>query len=123
MKPIEKNDLPLQVADDPEIFDRVHLARYTLDSLDLEREIVGLFLTQLPETLAMIDQAASPQDWKLATHSLKGAAAAVGARRICRIAAELEAASVEDFGQRHRLGEELAAAADEFRAFAGQIYA
>ena len=33
------------------IFDRAQLARYTMDSTDLEREIVGLFVAQLPSIL------------------------------------------------------------------------
>ena len=123
MKPVEKSQIPLPVEDHPEVFDRAHLARYTMDSIDLEKEIVGLFLTQLPETLAMIRNATEARDWKLATHSLKGAAAAVGARRIGAVAAQLEQVSVDDHEPRFLLTQDLAAAAAEFRALAERIYA
>ena len=32
----------------PEVFDRAHLSHYTMQNADLEREIIGLFLMQLP---------------------------------------------------------------------------
>jgi hypothetical protein len=35
----------------PVIFDRAHLAQYTMDSPELEREIIGLFVAQLPVIL------------------------------------------------------------------------
>ena len=31
-----------------EVFDRAHLSHYTMQNADLEREILGLFLMQLP---------------------------------------------------------------------------
>ena len=108
---------------DPEVFDRAHLARYTMDSAELEREILDLFLLQLPETLAMIATAATAADWKLATHSLKGSAAAVGARRIGRIAAELELLAATAADERARAGVELTAAVDEFRVLVASLFA
>ena len=47
-----------------------------------EAEVVGLFLGQLPATLALIEAAETAADWKLATHTLKGSAASIGARRL-----------------------------------------
>lgn len=123
MKPQPSAPTSAAVAANPEIFDRAHLARYTLDSAELEREIVDLFLLQLPDTVAMIGAAASAADWRLATHSLKGSAAAVGARRLCRIAEALEALAVTESRDRPGLLGELTAACDEFRALAAQIYA
>lgn len=79
---------------EPEVFDQAHLARYTMNSADLEREIIGLFLVQLPDTVAMIEAAETAADWRLATHTLKGSAMAVGARRLIAVAAELEKAVV-----------------------------
>lgn len=81
---------------EPEVFDQAHLARYTMNSADLEREIIGLFLVQLPDTLAMIETADTAADWRLATHTLKGSAMAVGARRLITVAAELEQVAFED---------------------------
>ncbi len=70
----------------PAVFDRAHLSHYTMHSADLEREILGLFLTQLPATVSAIETAETAADWKLATHTLKGSCAAVGARRLHDIA-------------------------------------
>ncbi|MBI2718320.1 MAG: Hpt domain-containing protein [Rhizobiales bacterium] len=74
----------------PAVLDRDHLAHYTLDNPDLEREIIGLFLGQLPATIAMLKDAASASDWKLAAHTLKGSAVAVGAAEINELAIALE---------------------------------
>ncbi|HUR43145.1 MAG TPA: Hpt domain-containing protein [Aestuariivirga sp.] len=70
--------------------DRAHLSRYTMENPELEREIIALFLQQLPITGAMLKSAASEPDWRLAVHTLKGSAAAVGAARINALAVELE---------------------------------
>lgn len=75
---------------DPEILDRAHLVRYTLSDSSLEREIIGLFLAQLPLLLSQLKVAADAADWKMASHTLKGSARAVGAARIAVIAERLE---------------------------------
>jgi HPt (histidine-containing phosphotransfer) domain-containing protein len=108
---------------DSDVFDRPHLARYTMDSAELEREIIALFLIQLPATIGMIDTAASAADWKLATHTLKGAAAAIGAWKINRLAAALEAmpfAAGGMFPQPER--SQLDAAIAEFRVAARRLF-
>lgn len=107
---------------DPMVFDRVHLARYTMDSIELEREIIQLFLAQLPETLAMISAAVEAAEWKLATHSLKGSAAAVGAHRINRLAEALEQSGAGPTPERDALIRDLDHAVGEFRAFVARIY-
>ncbi|NJM28961.1 MAG: hypothetical protein HC855_01415 [Rhizobiales bacterium] len=56
------------------VFDQEHLARYTMASVDLEREIVGLFLNQLPDLLSHLKAPADAKEWKLFTHTLKGSA-------------------------------------------------
>lgn len=71
-------------------FDQPHLARYTLDNRDLEKEIIGLFLQQLPQIVAHLRTAPSQSDWKMAAHTLKGSAAAVGAVAIHASAMHLE---------------------------------
>ncbi len=70
--------------------DRAHLTRYTMENQELEREIIALFLQQLPTTSAMLKTAESEADWKFAVHTLKGSAAAGGALHINALAAELE---------------------------------
>jgi HPt (histidine-containing phosphotransfer) domain-containing protein len=70
--------------------DLKHLSRYTLGDRGLEKEIFLLFLTQLPETISALSMAGSERDWKVAAHTLKGSARAVGAGRIAGLAEEAE---------------------------------
>lgn len=76
------------------VLDREHLSRYTMDCEELEREIVGLFLTQLPSIMDLLKGAADEAGWRLATHTLKGSALAMGAVRIAEIAKQLELTTI-----------------------------
>jgi HPt (histidine-containing phosphotransfer) domain-containing protein len=67
-----------------------HLRRYTFGDQALEKEVLSLFVMQLPETLAALRAAASQKDWKVATHTLKGSCRAVGAFRLGDIAQDAE---------------------------------
>lgn len=108
---------------DAEIFDQAHLAHYTMNSEDLEREIVGLFLQQLPMTTDLIEEAQTAAEWKLSVHTLKGAAAAVGANQLLGVVMDLEnIAYGSDIDQKARLLKALRDAADEFRATVRHIY-
>jgi len=104
--------------------DRIHLTHYTMENRELEREIITLFLQQLPATIGMLKSAASQADWKLAAHTLKGSAAAVGASRINALAVELENCG---FGGGPRATKSLLTALDravtQFRKAAQRIYA
>lgn len=73
--------------------DRAHLARYTLGSPTLEREILGLFLAQLPLSIEQLRFAATDREWQIAAHTIKGSARAVGAWRIAELAREAEQTS------------------------------
>lgn len=73
-----------------DILDWGHLARYTLGSPVLEQEIIDLFLPQLAQITARLKTAPDTASWRLAVHTLKGSAAAVGAIQIGAIAAGLE---------------------------------
>ena len=66
--------------------DLSHLRRYTFGDANLEKEVLGLFLGQLPKTLAALSTATTERDWKMAAHTLKGSGRAVGAWRIARLA-------------------------------------
>jgi hypothetical protein len=70
--------------------DRAHLGRYTLGDMGLEREVLGLFLAQLPLTIESLQFAASDRDWQMAAHTLKGSGRAVGAWGIARLGLEAE---------------------------------
>ncbi len=72
------------------MIDREHLKRYTLGDPVLEREILGLFLAQLPLTLEALKFAATDKDWHMAAHTLKGSARAVGAFELASLALEAE---------------------------------
>ena len=108
---------------DAEIFDRAHLARYTMESPELEREIIDLFLGQMPGALDLIRQAGNLASWRLAVHTLKGSAAAIGARRINQLASELEILDSDvDVNVKKTLVEALWRAVNDFRAMASRIY-
>jgi HPt (histidine-containing phosphotransfer) domain-containing protein len=70
--------------------DRKHLARYTLGDTALEEEILGLFLEQLPKTIAMLRAAGTDKDWISAAHTLKGSSRCVGAWRLARTGEQAE---------------------------------
>jgi HPt (histidine-containing phosphotransfer) domain-containing protein len=74
----------------PDVFDRNHLNRYTEGDLAFESELLGLFLGQYTPLRAQLAQANSAQDWKFATHSLKGSARSIGAPQIAQTAERLE---------------------------------
>lgn len=70
--------------------DRSHLARYTLGDPVLEREVMSLFLAQLPLTIESLKFAASDKDWHMAAHTLKGSGRAVGAWQLAQLARKAE---------------------------------
>jgi HPt (histidine-containing phosphotransfer) domain-containing protein len=73
--------------------DLAHLRRFTFGDLALEKEVLLLFVTQLPETLAALRSAACERDWRMAAHTLKGSSRAVGAWRIASLAQDAESLS------------------------------
>jgi HPt (histidine-containing phosphotransfer) domain-containing protein len=98
--------------------DLAHLSRFTFADQALEKEILGLFLAQLPETLAALTAAVNERDWKIAAHTLKGSSRAVGAWRIARLAEEAEAlAASRNLRARGEAIARLEEAAAEARAF------
>ena len=109
-------------AADPAVFDLAFFRRYTMDNRDLELEIIGLFRGQLPALIKQMRRAIDPYDWKLATHTLKGSARAVGATRIGEIASELEQLLNAGQGERDALLAELEACIGEFERVAVRLY-
>jgi len=107
----------------PVIFDRSHLAQYTLDSPELEREIVGLFVAQLPAILDRLQNGDSREDWRIAAHTLKGSALAIGACKIGDLARKLEPVnSPEQEAKRKKLLSGLVRAVNEFDEMARQLF-
>lgn len=69
-----------------------HLSRYTMNNADLEQEILQLFCNQSHDYVATLkDSLDDLENWKQATHALKGSARGVGA---WRIAAETQVAEL-----------------------------
>lgn len=97
-----------------------HLRRYTLGDKALEDEVLQLFLTQLPLTLAALGSAATERDWKIAAHTLKGASRAVGAWRIARMAQLAEELAGNESKARSEVLAKLDAAASEASRFIQQ---
>jgi HPt (histidine-containing phosphotransfer) domain-containing protein len=107
----------------PVIFDRSHLAQYTMDSPELEREIVGLFVAQLPAILDRLQNGYSREDWRIATHTLKGSALAIGACQIGDLARKLEPVNYPDQeAKRKKLLSGLVRAVNEFDELARQLF-
>jgi HPt (histidine-containing phosphotransfer) domain-containing protein len=77
---------PLQVSP----VDLKHLRRYTMGDANLEKEILDLFLGQLPKTIQALADAVNEREWKVAAHTLKGSGRAVGAWRVARLAEHAE---------------------------------
>lgn len=114
-----------KIADREEVetFDQAHLDHYTMQNQELAMEVLGLFLAQLPVTLNLIEAALAGEEWKFATHALKGSAAAVGAWKLHKLAADLEKMTFPgDEAIRLLRIQALKAAVTEFRQLARGAY-
>jgi HPt (histidine-containing phosphotransfer) domain-containing protein len=104
-------------------FDRLYLVQHTMQSAELEREIIDLFLAQLPDILGKLLASKTPEDWKFQTHTLKGSALAVGAFKIGGLARSLESPeNMKPSPARTRLIHSLQIAVAEFEEIARRIY-
>jgi|SRR6478672_110793 HPt (histidine-containing phosphotransfer) domain-containing protein len=74
--------------------DREHLARQTLGDVDLQREILALFRRQSGVILARLMAARGSDERRMAAHTLKGSARAIGAWRVAAAAEAVEAATL-----------------------------
>lgn len=78
------------------VFDRARFAQSTMDDIDLQREVIGLFRAQVAETKERIRLGSiSAEDRKFLSHNLRGAAAAVGAIQIEELAKTWENVSFD----------------------------
>ncbi|MEM8877712.1 MAG: Hpt domain-containing protein [Pseudomonadota bacterium] len=66
--------------------DLAHLARQTLDDADLEREVLGLFLSQTEIFLERLRGARTAESWRMAAHTIKGSARNIGAWHLAEVA-------------------------------------
>ena len=74
----------------PYAIDHDHLRRYTMGDQQLELEVLDLFAGELPKTLGSLRAARTDMEWKMAAHTLKGSARAVGAWRVAAAAVAAE---------------------------------
>ena len=103
--------------------DRAHLARYTLGSPTLEREILGLFLAQLPLSIEQLRFAATDREWQIAAHTIKGSARAVGAWQIAALARDAEQSSgISDEAERDRTLAALEAACEVVESYVSATF-
>src|SRR5262245_9826156 len=75
-----------------EVFDLSHLRHYTDNDHELERELLSLFRLQIRQYAEKLASISEPEEWRIATHSIKGAARSMGARKIAGAAEMLELA-------------------------------
>ena len=102
---------------------RVHLSRYTLGSPELEREILGLFVAQLPLSIEQLRFAVTDREWQVAAHTIKGSARAVGAGEVGRLALEAEQLpAVEDDAERARMLAALEEASEAVQAYVADAF-
>lgn len=111
---------PFKTMERHEILDRDHLARYTLGDAELEQEVLGLFIGQMPETLAVLRESDDAVAWTRAAHTIKGSARVVGAWKLASAAERAEGCSgrFEHWGQ---LADDIEAAVAEVRLQISQL--
>lgn len=88
----ESESLPVRRGEplDAKPVDLTHLRRYTMGDVNLEKEVLDLFLGQLPLTIQALSEATTERDWMVAAHTLKGSSRAVGAWGVARLAEHAE---------------------------------
>jgi HPt (histidine-containing phosphotransfer) domain-containing protein len=73
-------------------FDRDHFERQTFGDQGLQKEIIALFLAQIADSRVNLASPMTNSSWRFLTHTLKGAASAVGATQFAVLAAQWELA-------------------------------
>ena len=97
-----------------------HLDRYTGGERILNEEVLRLFDCQCADLVAHLEAAAASNDaaeWKLITHTLKGAARGIVANTLADAAADAERADVKDKAAIRKAAERIAACIGDVRAF------
>lgn len=98
------------------VIDFDHLDQYTLGDADLQGELLRLFSIQLENQLAELSACTGAGAWKQASHTLKGAARAVGVWQVADVAERLETAGFDGGAGDARDLEDLRKARDAFVA-------
>ncbi len=104
----------------PAVFDADRLSQSTMGDTALGAEIMNLFLVQLGQAEDQVLTAATAQDWKFLTHTLKGSAATVGAMELAALARLLEEGGLPaSLEERQAARQALTDAATAFRGQTG----
>lgn len=102
--------------------DLCHLSRYTAGDETLRRELLILFGDQLSQQLSVLSANCPPEDWSIATHTLKGAARAIGAFQVAETAEKLEQLDPSTQAEQcNRLVGRLRLEADDCRALISSL--
>jgi HPt (histidine-containing phosphotransfer) domain-containing protein len=80
----------------PKPVDMTYLHRFTGGDRTLEREVLYLFAQSAPMYIENMRSATDAKGWKVASHTLKGSARAVGAWRVARAAESAEKICFDD---------------------------
>jgi HPt (histidine-containing phosphotransfer) domain-containing protein len=75
---------------DTSLLDLEHLSRQTLGNRALEREVLELFVSHSGEQLQRLNGSASESERRESAHAIVGAARAIGAFEVARIAGAIE---------------------------------
>jgi HPt (histidine-containing phosphotransfer) domain-containing protein len=115
MGQVVKTDEGRPIANRVVIFDRAFFVHCTMGDRALMVEIIGLFQSQIETSLASIMDVSSSKDWKFFAHTLKGAAAAVGAGEIEMLASSWEVRPMpKRYSEREALAETLRQASQHY---------
>jgi HPt (histidine-containing phosphotransfer) domain-containing protein len=99
-----------------EDLDLAYLNSATLSDKSLRTEILGLFLAQVDAAVKNLPLTRDGTAWHYMTHTLKGAASAVGAKRIANLADEWGKSTLpSQKALREGMADELASAIQDFR--------
>ncbi len=111
----------LDPAVDAAVFDTVHFGRQTFGELALQQEILQLFLTQLDDTRHALAKPGSSSGWRFLTHTLRGAAAAIGAVDLTVLVDTWEQMAVPTDAERDAVLSAFDAAVGRFRTEAAKL--
>jgi HPt (histidine-containing phosphotransfer) domain-containing protein len=110
-----------------DVIDLDYLRRFTSGNLALEEEVLKLFADHAPLYLEQLRHAKSTKDWSEAAHTIKGSAAAIGARRLASVAEmverlDIDSAAARSEGFRDQAVEAVAGALEEVCRHISQLF-
>lgn len=101
-KPTEATENPAVAPVERRVFNAEFLRSFTFGEADLEAEVIGLFLAELPSLKARIMASLESSDWLHEIHRLRGSALGIGAERLADAAKAAEGLGIEDEADRLR---------------------